>query len=89
MKLSQSFISVAATVASGVVKEPKDILEITRSSNQSALGEDGVKRWVPFLEALRSEFNAMSSSGKLSDADAHAQMWRAIGEALRAYAETL
>lgn len=89
MKLSQSFISVSATISSGVVKEPKDILEITRTSNQSALGEDGIKRWEPFLEALRSELNAMSSGGKLGDANAHAQMWRAIGEALRAYAETL
>lgn len=89
LKLSQSFISVAATIASGVIKEPKDILEVTKTATRSALDETGVQNWVPFLEALRMELNAMDTAGKLNSADAHAATWRAIGEALRAYAESL
>ncbi len=89
LKLSQSFISVAATISSGVIKTPDEILEVTKTANRAALGDAGGQVWAPFLESLRAELNAMGKAGKLDDADAHAEMWRAIGEALRGYAESM
>jgi hypothetical protein len=89
LKLSQSFISVAATISSGVIKTPGEILEVTKTANRAALGDAGVQAWAPFLESLRAELNAMGKAGKLDDADAHAELWQAIGDALRSYAESM
>lgn len=89
LKLSQSFISVAATISSGAIKTPQEILEVTKTANRVALGDAGVQAWAPFLESLRAELNALGKAGKLDDADAHAELWRAIGEGLKGYAESM
>lgn len=88
LKLSQSFLSVSAIISSGVVTTPADMVEATKKSNQDALG-DKVDNWVPFLQQLQAELKAQAEAGKLPDPAAHAAAWKAIGEALRQYAETL
>jgi len=86
LKLAQSFLSVSAVISTGMT--PADIVEATKKSNQDALGSN-INLWLPFLEGLQLELKAQAAAGQLADAEAHAKAWRAIGEALKTYAESL
>jgi hypothetical protein len=88
MKLAQSFTSVSAVISAGAITAPADIVEATKKSNQDALGSN-INLWLPFLEGLQVELKAQAAAGQLADAEAHAKAWRAIGEALKTYAESL
>lgn len=86
LKLAQSFSSVSAIISDTMT--PADIVEATKKSNRDALGSN-LDHWVPFLESLQAELKAQNDAGKLQDTAAHAAMWRAIADGLKAYADTL
>jgi hypothetical protein len=86
VKLAQSFLSVSAVISTGM--SPADIVEATKKANADALGSN-INQWLPFLEGLQVELKAQAAAGSLADSEAHAKAWRAIGEALKTYAESL
>lgn len=86
VKLAQSFLSVSAVISTGM--SPADIVEATKKANADALG-DNINNWLPFLEGLQAELKSQATAGQLADGAAHAKAWRAIGEALKTYAESL
>ena len=63
-------------------------MEATKQSNRDALGAN-LKSWEPFLIELQKELKAASEAGKLTDNTSHKEMWRAIADGLKRYAETL
>jgi hypothetical protein len=88
IKLAQSFNSVSATVAAGVITTPTDIVNVTKTSNRQALGTS-IAKWTPFLEALNVELSAQAKAGTLTDAASHAKAWRQIAIGLEKYANSL
>ena len=83
--ISASFLSVASAVSAGAMTDPADIVKATKSAVQAALGPNAPAA-TPFLQGLQAELKAMANTGKLPDADAHAQAWREIAAALHVYA---
>lgn len=85
-RLANSFESIAAFAASGVLDSPAAVLAATKKANQDALGDDA-GAWTPFFEQLKTELISLAEAGKLPDTQAHAAAWRAIAEGLNAFAE--
>lgn len=87
IRLSQSFSSIASTVAVGGLT-PENILQATKQSNQQALGSN-VSYWNPLFVNLQEELKARAEAGELNDAESHVKAWNAIAEGLSDYAKTL
>jgi len=86
LKLSQSFSSLSAVIKPDMT--PEDIIDITKNSNRDALGEN-LTHWAPFLDGLGGEMTKLSTAGRLTDAESHKRVWKAIADALGEYAKTL
>jgi len=79
--LAQSFRSVSAMVSAGVVKSLEDLIDMTKASNQTALG-DSLDDWKPFSDGLRKYLNKLGKEGELGDLQDHASIWEQIGDSL-------
>lgn len=87
IRLSQSFSSIASTVAVGGLT-PENILDATKASNQKALGAS-LSYWQPLFDQLAADLKARAEAGELTDAESHVKAWNAIAEGLAEYAKTL
>ena len=88
LKLSQSFMSIASMIEQGTFSTPVELVSATKISNGSALG-DNISKWIPFLNSLMQELQAMNKIGKLPDMQSHASVWREIARGLEEYTTTL
>jgi hypothetical protein len=85
LKLAASFSTVASLVESGSIETPEAVLTATTQANRDALGS-AKDSWAPFFAALQPELAKLASTGKLTDAQSHAPVWKSIAEGLKTYA---
>jgi hypothetical protein len=88
IKLAQSFSSVAIIIEQNTFNTPTEVVKATATSNRDALGSQ-LEQWIPFLDALMNELEAMAELGQLSSVEDHAPVWRAVAMGLREFADTL
>lgn len=77
-RLANSFESVAAQIAAGVLKDPDAVIAATKASNGAALATR-LASWASFSAELGKHLNALAAKGELD----HAVLWREIAEGLR------
>lgn len=84
-KLAESFESIAAQVAAGVLQTANDITAATAEANRQALGES-LPEWLPVLRELQTAMKNLAAEGKLATPDQHRDLWVDIAQGLRLYA---
>ncbi len=82
--LATSFKGIASSISAGALKDPKDILAKTTSSNQTALANIGVDKlaWDPFFTDLKEAIYDLYEKDNIATAGDFAAAWNEIAAGL-------
>lgn len=84
--LATSFKTISTQIAAGALKDPTDILNKTKLSNQKALNDTQIPLsvWANFFVEIQEAIYPMWESGLINNADDFRQAWAEISAGLEA-----